>query len=185
MLFNNHKNLEGCHAFLSASQYHWINYDKEKLVDRYKNRLATLRGTELHEYAANAIRLGIKQAKSRKTLNMYINDAIGFNMKPEQVLYYSINCFGTADSISFRNNKLRIHDLKTGETPASMMQLMIYAAIFCLEYNIRPGDIEIELRIYQFDDIVIHNPTAEEIAPIMDIIIEFDKVIENVKQEGE
>lgn len=181
MIFNNHSNLLGSHAFLSASKYHWINYDPEKLAISYKNFLAVQKGTELHEFAAQCIKLGQKLPKSKKTLNMYVNDAIGFNMTPEQVLYYSDNCFGTADSISFRNNLLRIHDLKTGEIPAHMEQLLIYAALFCLEYKVKPGEIQFELRIYQTDDILICNPTAEDILPIMDKIISFDKVINNIK----
>ena len=181
MIFNNHSNLEGSHAFLGASKYHWINYDSEKLAATYKKFLATLKGTELHEFAAQCIKLGQKLPKSKKTLNMYVNDAIGFNMTPEQVLYYSDNCFGTADSICFRNNVLRIHDLKTGEIPAHIEQLMIYAALFCLEYRVKPGDIQFELRIYQSDDILICNPTAEDILPIMDKIISFDKVINDIK----
>ena len=180
MLFNNHKDLEGSHAFLGASKYHWINYDPEKLAATYKNYLATLKGTELHDFAAKAINLGVKLPKAKKTLNMYVNDAIGYSMTPEQVLYYSPNCFGTADSISFRNNFLRIHDLKTGETPAHIEQLMIYAALFCLEYKVKLGDIKFELRIYQFDDIMICNPTAEDILPIMDKIISFDKIINDI-----
>ena len=180
MLFNNHKDLEGSHAFLGASKYHWINYDPEKLAATYKNYLATLKGTELHDFAAKAINLGVKLPKAKKTLNMYVNDAIGYSMTPEQVLYYSPNCFGTADSISFRNNFLRIHDLKTGETPAHIEQLMIYAALFCLEYKVKPGEIKFELRIYQFDDIMICNPTAEDILPIMDKIISFDKIISDI-----
>ena len=180
MLFNYHKDLEGSHAFLGASNYHWINYDPEKLAATYKNYLATLKGTELHDFAAKAINLGVKLPKAKKTLNMYVNDAIGYSMTPEQVLYYSPNCFGTADSISFRNNFLRIHDLKTGETPAHIEQLMIYAALFCLEYKVKPGEIKFELRIYQFDDIMICNPTAEDILPIMDKIISFDKIINDI-----
>lgn len=180
MLFNNHKDLEGSHAFLGASKYHWINYDPEKLAATYKNYLATLKGTELHDFAAKAINLGVKLPKAKKTLNMYVNDAIGYSMTPEQVLYYSPNCFGTADSISFRNNFLRIHDLKTGETPAHIEQLMIYAALFCLEYRVKPGEIKFELRIYQFDDIMICNPTVEDILPIMDKIISFDKIINDI-----
>lgn len=185
MKFNKHTNLEGSHAFLGASQYHWLNYDSDKVALRYKKFLATLKGTTLHEFAAQCIRLGQKLPKSKKTLNMYVNDAIGFKMTPEQVLYYSDNCFGTADAISFRNNVLRIHDLKTGEIPAHMEQLMIYAALFCLEYRVKPGDIEIELRIYQNDEVLYFKPTAEDIAPIMDKIITFDKVINKIKQEEE
>lgn len=145
--------------------------------------MATLRGTELHDLASRLIKLKQKLPRSKKTINMYVNDAIGFQMEPEQVLYYSENAFGTADAISFRDNKLRIHDLKTGNIPAHMEQLMIYAAYFCLEYKIKPGEIEMELRIYQNDEIIVHNPTAEEILPIMDSIIRFDNIINNIKQE--
>lgn len=183
MIFNKHSILEGKHAFLSASKYHWINYDDEKITESYLRHQATLRGTILHDFACQCIQLGQKLPKSRKTLNMYVNDAIGFKMQPEQVLYYSDNCFGTADAIIFRNNLLRIHDLKTGITKAHMEQLEVYAALFCLEYNKRPSDIEIELRIYQNNEVIVHNPTAEDIVPIMDKIITFDKLINRIKME--
>ena len=183
MNFNKHSLFEGQHAFLGASKYHWINYDESKLVESYSNYMAAQRGTELHEFAAKCIRLGQKLPKSQKTLNMYVNDAIGFRMTPEQVLFYSENCFGTADSIAFNKDFLRIHDYKSGVTPAKMEQLMIYAALFCLEYRKRPGDIGMELRLYQSDDIIVANPTAEDIAPIMDKIVSFDKLITKLKSE--
>lgn len=132
MNFNNHSNLEGQHAFLGASKYHWINYSEDKVADAYSKFLATQKGTVLHAFAAQCISLGQKLPKSQKTLNMYVNDAIGYKMTPEQTLFYSENCFGTADSISYRSGLLRIHDLKTGIIPAHMEQLMIYAALFCL-----------------------------------------------------
>lgn len=185
MNFNKHSQLEGQHAFLGASKYHWINYDEDKIVEAYSRFLATQKGTVLHEFAAQCIRLGQKLPRSQKTLNMYVNDAIGFKMVPEQVLFYSENCFGTADAISFRNGYLRIHDLKTGLIPAKMEQLMIYAALFCLEYKTKPSEIEMELRIYQSDDILIHNPSSEEILPIIDKIISFDKIITKIKSEEE
>lgn len=190
MKFNNHYRLEGAHAFLGASKYHWINYDNDKLVTVYLTHLAKVRGTELHDFAAKCIELKQKLPKSKKTLNSYVNDAIGFRMQPEQILYYSDNCFGTADAISFRKEKahgdimvLRIHDLKTGVTPAHMEQLLIYSALFCLEYNIKPGEIFIELRLYQNDEIIVCNPTAEDILPIMDKIITFDNLLENIKEQ--
>lgn len=182
MNFNNHLNLEGQHAFLGASKYHWINYSEDKVVESYNKFLATLKGTTLHEFAAQCIKLGQKLPKSKKTLNNYVNDAIGYKMIPEQVLYYSENCFGTADAICFRNCLLRIHDLKTGSIPAHMEQLEIYAALFCLEYKFKPSDIDIELRIYQHDEVLCHNPSVEEIVPIMDKIITFDKAINKVKE---
>lgn len=182
MLFNNHSNLEGQHAFLGASKYHWINYDEEKVADSYNKFLATQRGIILHDFAAQCIRLGQKLPRSTKTLNSYVNDAIGYRMIPEQVLYYSDNCFGTADSIIFRDNLLRIHDLKTGVTPAHMEQLEIYAALFCLEYKQNPKDIGFELRIYQNDEIILHEPTRDDIEPIIEKIIQFDKIISKIKE---
>ena len=183
MNFNKHSNLIGQHAFLGASKYHWINYSADKIATSYSNFLAAQRGTELHEFAAQCIRLGQKLPKSKKTLNMYVNDGIGYRMEPEQILYYSENCFGTADTISFRKNFLRIHDYKSGLVPAHMEQLYIYAALFCLEYKIKPGEIDIETRLYQFDDIVIDNPGADIILPIMDKIIVFDKIINKIKEQ--
>ena len=183
MNFNRHSDLEGQHAFLGASKYHWINYDEEKLDFTYKRWLATAKGTALHDFAYQCIQLGIKLPNSQKTLNMYVNDAIGFKMTPEQTLFYSINCFGTADAIGFRKNVLRIHDYKSGETIASMHQLEVYAALFCLEYNIKPTNIEIYLRLYQSDDRVEVQPYPEDILLIMDKIIVFDKRIEKLKLE--
>lgn len=185
MIFNDHSRLAGQHAFLGASKYHWINYDEKKIADAYSKFQATQRGTILHDFAAQCIRLGQKLPKSSKTLNQYVNDAIGFKMSPEQILFYSENCFGTADTICFRNDILRIHDLKTGSVPAHMEQLEIYAALFCLEYKIKPGTIEMELRIYQNNEVLCHNPMADDIAPIIDKIIVFDKIIKHMKeQEG-
>ena len=183
MIWNKHlKEVpEGAHAFLSASKYSWINYDEEKLITTYKNMLAKEEGTKLHAIAKQLIDNKIKVKDNKTTFGMYVNDAIGFKMEAEQPLYFSENCFGTADAICFRKDKLRIHDLKTGATPASLHQLEIYAALFCLEYNVKPGSIEMELRIYQNDDILIGNPEADDILPIMDTIIAFDKIIERIK----
>lgn len=184
MKWQKHSDLEGKHAFLGASKYHWLNYSDEKLVESYNRYKAAEHGTQLHEFAAQCIRLGQKLPRSNKTLNMYVNDAIGFKMRPEQVLYYSENCFGTADAIVFRNGTLRIHDLKTGVvTPAHMEQLRIYAALFCLEYRVKPGDIDYELRIYQFDDVLVENPTVEIIGPICDRIVHSDKLLNQIKME--
>ena len=183
MNFNKHSALEGQHAFLGASKYHWINYDEKKVADSYTRFLAIQRGTILHDFAARCISLGQKLRSSKKTLNMYVNDAIGFRMSPEQVLYFSENCFGTADAIVFRDDTLRIHDLKTGSTPAHFEQLEIYAALFCLEYNVKPSDIRIELRIYQNDEVLCYSPSANDICMISDKIINFDKIINKLKEE--
>lgn len=183
MIFNDHSRLNGKHAFLSASQNSWLNYDEDKLITRFKNAEAAARGTELHEFAATCIRLNQKLPRSRRTLNAYVNDAIGFKMTPEQVLYYSDNCFGTADTISFKDGVLRIHDLKTGANPAHMEQLLIYNALFCLEYSISPREIEIFDRIYQFDDCQEASPCYDDIMPICDKIIAFDKILNKIKLE--
>jgi hypothetical protein len=178
MLFNRHSDLEGKHAFLSPSYYHWLNYTDEKLEARYASVTASRRGTDLHNLAHEAIRLGIKLSRAEKALSTYVSDAIRFGMDCEQTLFYSDNCFGTADTISFRRGKLRIHDLKTGVTRTSEKQLEIYAALFCLEYSILPQDIDIELRIYKRDEILVYEPDPYAIEVIMDRIVDFDNRIE-------
>lgn len=183
MNFNKHSILEGTHAPFGASQSSWLRYSDDKALDVYKNLQAKMIGTRLHAWAKETIDLGIKQPRSKKTLYAYVNDAIGFKMDTEVVLYYSDNFFGTADSISFRDNFLRIHDLKTGKTPVHMEQLEIYAALFCLEYKVRPGDIDMELRIYQNDEVIVFNPTAEDILPIMDKIVHLDKLLKSLNEE--
>lgn len=183
MIFNNHSKFNGCHAFLSASQFHWIRYSDEKIIDKYAKQQAAKKGTELHDFASKCIQLGQKLPQSKKTLNSFVNDAIGYRMETEQVLFYSENCFGTADAISFDEKErfLRIHDLKTGITPAHFEQLMIYAAIFCLEYSYDPNSISIELRLYQNDEVLILEPDPRDICDIMDTIVRFDKLINKEK----
>lgn len=184
MLWNKHFSIKDKHSFLSPSNYHWINYDNDKLVERYNTWTAAQRGTLMHEIAAKLIQTGTKLPKSKKTFNQYVNDCIGFKMRPEQPLYFSENCFGTADAISFKNNKLRIFDLKTGNS-GDIKQLYVYAAIFCLEYDHTPGEIEIELRLYKNNEVFIENPEADEILPIMDKIETFDKILGQIKSEEE
>ena len=184
MNFVRHLNLEGLHAPFSPSQPSWIRYDDDKAIEVYMNRKASEMGTRLHAWAKDTIDLGLKQPRTKKTIYAYVNDAIGYRMETEVVLFYSERFFGTADAISFRNNLLRIHDLKTGKHPANMEQLEVYAALFCLEYKVKPIDIKMELRIYQNDEVIVHNPEADEIAPIMDIIIHSDKLIREMNGEG-
>lgn len=185
MSFNQHSNLEGCHAILSPSKFYWLNYTDEKIINYYMNYLAAQRGVELHEFAKQCVNLNQRLPKSRKTLNMYVNDAIGFKMSPEQPLYYSDICFGTADAISFRNHTLRVHDLKTGSTPAHMEQLEIYAALFCLEYRKKPSEINVELRLYQNNEVEVYNPTPADISETIDKIVHKNKLIMDVReQEG-
>lgn len=186
MKFNVHRNLSGLHAPFTASQSSWLRYDDEKVLEVYANKKAAEMGTRLHEWAAETIKLGLKQPKSKKTICAYVNDAIGFKMETEVVLFYSERFFGTADAISFRNDTLRIHDLKTGKVgkiESHMEQLEVYAALFCLEYRIKPGNIKFELRVYKNDEIISWNPTAEDIAPIMDKIVHLNKLLEKVDYE--
>lgn len=183
MIFNSHSGLSGQHAFLSPSSYHWLNYTDEKLELRLTSYQASRRGTDLHAFAHEAIRLGVKQSiRLNQALAHYVNDAIGYKMACEVCLYYSPNCFGHADTLSFRRNKLRIHDLKTGITQASFKQLEIYTALFCLEYGFDIFEIDTELRIYQRDDVLVHIPVPEAILTIMDKIIDFDQKIELIKE---
>ena len=183
MKFNRHYNLEGLHAPFGASKSSWLRYNDDKALETYTNLKAKEIGSKKHQWAKDTIDLGIKQPRSKKTLYAYVNDAIGFKMDTEVVLYYSDKFFGTADAISFKNGVLRIHDLKTGKIPAHMEQLEIYAALFCLEYKIKPGEIDMELRIYQNDEVLYHNPTAEDILPIMDKIVHLNKLLERVDEE--
>lgn len=181
MRWNDHSRISGLHAFLGASKYHWINYNEEKIKAAYESFQAVALGTRYHELAAEMIRLKVKPEKRKKTFNLYVNDAIGFDMSPEVVLMYSENCFGTTDAICFRDGMLRIHDLKTGMTPAHIEQLYIYEALFCLEYDVRPQDIESELRLYQFNEIKSEVPDPKDIQDIMDKIKLFDKIITEMK----
>lgn len=182
MNFNSHSDLKDAHSFLSPSNYHWLNYTPEKLEAVYRNQKAKEEGTVLHAFAAIAIQKRIKLANMKKALNMFVNDAIGYKMTPEQVLYYSHNSFGTADAILFKDNVLRIHDLKTGITKPSFKQLDIYAALFCLEYGVDPTHIQVEERLYQGNGFEVSIPEPLYIQEIMDKIIEFDVILENVKR---
>lgn len=186
MNFVKHSNLEGLHAPFSPSQPSWLRYDEEKALEVYSNKKAAEMGTRLHAWAKETIDLGIKQPRSNKTLYAYVNDAIGFGMSTEVVLFYSTRFFGTADAISFKNGTLRIHDLKTGKIgkiETHLEQLEVYAALFCLEYRMKPGEIKMELRVYKNDEVICHSPTAEDILPIMDTIVRLDKLLESIERE--
>lgn len=193
--FNNHWNLNGKHAIFGASKPSWLNYDEDKIVEAYYKSDAAERGTRLHAVAAELIELGIKQQKSKKTFCNYVNDAIGFRMQPEKVLYVNDNFFGTADAISYENGLLRIHDLKTGTGPVHPEQLKIYAAYFCLEYHLKPEEMQFELRIYQNDEVFLIEPDPcnknwgaetlnEEVRNIMKIVISTDEVLKRIKEEN-
>ncbi len=183
MKFRQHLEFKDRHSFLSASKYHWLNYDEEKLLARYASAKAAQRGTELHAYAHEAVRLGQKQPHYQQTVPMYVNDCIGFGMSNEVTLVYSENAFGTADAIKFGKRPngegllLQIFDLKTGVVAGHPEQLIVYAAYFCLEYNVNPLEIDYDLRIYQNDEIVPIEVYGDEIREAMEIIKAHDKSI--------
>lgn len=185
MKFNQYSHLDGLHAFLSPSSSSWVNYDDERLVSAFNNMKMRERGTELHAYASYSIKNRIKLAPHKKSLNQFVNDAIGYRMESEQILYYSEHCFGTADAISFdeTDRLLRIFDLKTGIIQVTFRQLYVYSAIFCLEYNKDPRDFDIELRLYQNNEIIIDYPEKETILDIMDKIKHFDKILSKVASD--
>lgn len=206
MIFNKHLELEGRHAILSPSKHYWLNYDDEGLMKNYISSFATEIGTLVHEYASDRIRFRMpmdadnEEAKNSllvfllkngipfKVIDLdrifynlvpYVNDAIGYRMDSEITLKYSDLCFGTADAIGVRRNWLRIHDLKTGQTPASMDQLLCYAGLFFLEYkrDYRPQTMKVELRIYQNQEVLVNQPSSEEVRAVMDKIIHGDSVL--------
>ena len=180
MNFNQHSELEGRHAVFGGSNYAWINYSEEKMIETVDNLSATELGTELHDLACKCIKHHRRQ-RGTDYFSQYVNDAIGFGMTPEVPLKFNEYFFGKADAIKFDEKKmfLRIHDLKTGATPTHFQQLMVYAAFFCLEYHFKPRDIQMELRIYQtptkkYPDLPrIYIPSMEEIVPIYEKPISF------------
>lgn len=188
--FNPHYNLVGKHAFMSASQYHWINYDEDKIRERFNTAAAAALGTRKHELAAELIDLGIKLPDTGQTLNSYVNDCIGHRMQTEVVLYYSDNCFGTADAIDFRLNprtqkmRLRVFDLKTGTTKASVKQLWVYIAIFCFEYEIDVNEIEIDARIYQNDMIESFEIDPVDILNVLALMKRNEIIINDARMEA-
>lgn len=183
MRFNQHFQLVGSHAFLAPSKPAWLKYDDDKFDRVFHTSQAAKRGDDLHDLAARCITLGQRLPRNSETVSMYVNDAIGFRMSPEQTLMYSTNCYGTADAIGFRGNKLRIHDLKTGITQTSFTQPEVYAALFCLEYVMKPFDIEMELRIYQSNEVRVHEPDPIDISTIMEAIKYKDHRLELLKEE--
>ena len=212
MNWNTHSNLIGKHALFSPSSVSWLNYGTDEdswdlIFSKYRAQYATTIGTTLHEFAEKRIKYCLRMYKTDKNnvlmylldkgipmscidmdflfenLFHYVNDAIGYRMDPEVILYYSENCFGTTDAIYFRNKELRIHDYKSGQAPTHMEQPLIYAALFCLEYDIKPMDISTVLRIYQANEVIESNPEPEEITNAMDQIIKLDKIVSKWKAE--
>lgn len=177
---------KGSHAPFSASNYHWLNYDEAKIVDYVRSMKAKELGTELHSIAELNIKHGILLA-GEDTLALYVNDAIKLNMDTEVLLYFSPWFYGYSDAICVDyENWLRIHDLKTGAKPASMNQLYIYDALYCLDYKVDPHDLGgIENRIYQNNEVFIDRPEPESIIDIMMKIKSFNAVLTDLSERGE
>lgn len=211
MQWNDHKQLEGKHAFLGASNFHWVNWNDQIFENRYYSQFSTTIGTAIHALAHDCILNRTKLNKHDRHLieitlyhayipkdaydpddilmNLipFVNDAIGYHMSSEILLYYNNYCFGTCDAISFSEKEriLRIHDLKTGMTTAHMEQLLIYAALFCLEYHKNPHQFKTELRIYQNFNIVVEEPDANDIETFMNLIQERSRTIMSyLEREG-
>lgn len=192
--FNSHPRLEGSHAFLSASNHHWLGYTEDRLIDRLRTSEAAALGTELHETAARNIKRKIKlmEHPDYPVLSHYVNDAIDLDLVPEQLLFYSMNAYGTADTIGFEefgnheqySGYLRIHDFKSGVSKTSVDQLYVYAAFFCLEYSFRPYEIDGELRIYQGENIRAYELDRGHLANVYDKTRYSNKIIEQRRMGG-
>lgn len=190
--FRSHPKLEGSHAFLSPSNYHWLNYDEDKLIERLRTAEAAALGTRLHAWAAEAILLGRRQPEDGDVLCAYINDALEYGMTPEQTLFYSFNCYGTADTIGFEPyiehdrfaGFLRIHDYKSGVSSTSEKQLYVYSGIFCHEYGFKPFEIDGELRIYQGENVRCFELDRAILARVYDKIQTSDITIEHRRNGG-
>ena len=211
MQWNDHHQLEGKHAFLGASNFHWVNWTDSIFENTYYSQFSTIIGTTIHELAHDCILNRTKINKHDKhlvELSLYhafvpkdaydpnailenlipfVNDAIGYHMSSEILLYYNSYCFGTCDAILFneKDKILRIHDLKTGTTTAHFEQLLIYAALFCLEYHKNPRHFTTELRIYQNFEISVNTPDPSEIESFMELIQNRSQLISTyLEREG-
>lgn len=183
MTFNAHSELIGKHAFLAPSKPYWLRYSDEKVATVFRNIQAAKEGTRKHLLAHMMIDEGVKPQRSSSAFARYVIDGIGYRMSTEVPLYYSDNFFGHADTICFRDELLRIHDLKTGIIPASEDQVEIYAALFCHEYRVDPREINIKLAIYQGKEPHEWEPDPEDIADILKTAKRFDPIIDRVREE--
>lgn len=201
---------EGQHAFFAPSKklLSRDKLTEEQIFKLIRSKYKAAIGTELHALAARLIeeKQPITKAGTRAlifdtlyqahipraliqpdeyldTLILYVKDAIGFDMTPEVPIVYNYPIsYGTADAIRYNpvKHELRIHDLKTGEGPTSVDQLIEYAAYFFLEYHLKPADCNVTLSIYQYGDVQTWYPTASDILPIMDRAVTLTKYVESV-----
>ena len=138
------------HATFSPSDKAWLNYDREKIRQRVLSARAVQRGTELHELAKHCIDMRTPLDPSNGIISVYVKDCIAYEMDTEVSLMYSEDIGGTADALKFdmAEGILRISDLKTGERKASIAQVVLYAALWCLINRVDPMSIGYDLRIY-------------------------------------
>lgn len=188
MEWNDHWRLEGRHATLSPSGYHWLNYDADKMRRVTWNNYSKEDGTKMHELASNMILYNIMPEDNENAINQFVIDALTMfdtPMSSEVLLYYSDECFGTADAIYFDETlkHLQVHDLKTGVSKPSFKQLWIYCALFCLEYDKKPEDLTFECRLYQLGAMDIDVPDPKDVRAIMNQIVSMSNVIEGVRIE--
>jgi hypothetical protein len=162
-----------------------LNYPEDKLVQTYKNHKKVTLGTEYHGLASRLIKLAVRLPNTAASFNSFVNDAIGYKMDSEVLLYYSLNCYGTADVISFNDGVLRIHDLKTGTANiASMNQLLIYAALFVLDYGVSTRELTgVELRIYQNSEVTEFFPSPKDVFDVVAVIVRSDKIISKIDEK--
>lgn len=213
MNYTRHSELEGKHAFLGASKSGWLRKSPDELFRAYARTYITTIGTAIHDIARkhikhsfpvtlddkNSVLLSLVEdykiplqiidaavdfASVFDNFMIYVNDCIDYDMVPEQILYYSYNCFATTDAINrlddiMENSIVRVSDLKTGTTPVHKEQIFVYMSLVCLEYNLRPGELEFVGKIFQNGEIQEYNPTGVEIAEIMDTIVMADNIIRN------
>lgn len=174
------------HALFSASNYHWINYPIEKMMEKVSEEDAKKMGSDLHSLACQLITMKVKLPDVEQTLNMYVNDCILYGMYPEKQLWFSEEFHGTADAMTVDENTiLKVSDLKTGKIKASMNQLKVYVALFCLECRCSPSDFsEIQMRIYQNNSVNFQIAEADDILPIMDKMMTIDRLIRKMKDGG-
>lgn len=207
--WHEHSDFANKHSFLAPSKVGWENYTPDDLYSSYGSSRASVNGTKMHELAARYISMKYKVPKSINAImlavsgyfgyapsftkeqldnfRLYVNDAIGFGMRAEQPLIYSKWAFGTCDTISFKPEKgdmtLRIHDLKTGFGDTHIEQLLKYAALFCLEYNVKPGDFNIILAIYQLGEINWVSPEPSDVVWFMDKYRYFSNLLDEASNE--
>lgn len=117
------------------------------------------------------------------TVKMFVNDSISYGMESESKVEYSECFWGTADAIKYDQGSklLQVFDLKTGSRPGKISQLYTYAALYCLQHDLKPDSISFETRIYQSGDILTDNPPSELIYDLMKTIVHGDSIITKFK----